>query len=236
MSNEAGELIRKIQGASNYYEILGVERDATEAQIKKAYRKLALVLHPDKCKLPGAEECFKSLSTAYSCLSNQSSRQSYDVTGSEPSAGSGHNFHGVDPNEIFEEFFRQYSAGGGGAGGSFQNGRVFHFTTFPSHGGSGGGNPFVGASFGGNPFGGAGAGAPTSLIPPFLEPFLPYLSLIPWKLLIPLLLIMAMYLFSFLVRFIFTRLYLLVILYITPRQYKMKVFGMAVILSIFGIL
>ena len=54
----------------DYYKILGVARDASEDQIKKAYRKLALKYHPDKNRSPGAEEKFKEIAEAYDVLSD----------------------------------------------------------------------------------------------------------------------------------------------------------------------
>lgn len=56
------EMISRIRRSKgDYYKVLGVERSADEDEIKKAYRKLALKLHPDKCQAPGAEEAFKGL-------------------------------------------------------------------------------------------------------------------------------------------------------------------------------
>uniref|UniRef100_A0A8C1JXG4 DnaJ heat shock protein family (Hsp40) member B12b n=1 Tax=Cyprinus carpio TaxID=7962 RepID=A0A8C1JXG4_CYPCA len=56
---EQAEAVRRIKQCKNYYEILGVQKDASEDELKKAYRKLALRFHPDKNHAPGATEAFK---------------------------------------------------------------------------------------------------------------------------------------------------------------------------------
>ncbi len=106
----------------DYYELLGVNRQASADQIKKAYRKLAVKHHPDKN--PGnkeAEEMFKKISEAYEVLKDDSKRAAYDRyghaafqqgAGRSASAGAG-GFH--DPFDIFREVFG--GAGGGGGGG-----------------------------------------------------------------------------------------------------------------------
>ena len=66
----------------NYYDILGVEKDVDSSVIKKAYRKLAIKYHPDKNKDEDAEDKFKEISEAYSVLSDEAKRRTYDVTGS----------------------------------------------------------------------------------------------------------------------------------------------------------
>src|SRR5438093_6079969 len=99
----------------DYYEVLGVPRDADEEAIKKAYRNLAVKFHPDKN--PGdkaAEESFKELGEAYEALSDPQKRAAYDRYGHaafDPrSRGGGGGFH--DPFDIFREVF------GGGSSGS----------------------------------------------------------------------------------------------------------------------
>ena len=71
--------------SDDYYEVLGVSRDANEEQIKKAYRKLAIKWHPDKNpnNKEQAEEMFKRISEAYDVLSNQEKRLVYDKYGKE---------------------------------------------------------------------------------------------------------------------------------------------------------
>merc|ERR1712156_507161 len=138
--------LRYIMG-KDYYRILGVARGASEDEIKKAYRKLALKYHPDKNQTAGAEEKFKEIGEAYDVLSDTKKKQIYDQYGEEglkgglgSSAGSGsggmpnfdfgngqgysYSYHG-DPRATFSQFFGGsnpfasfFSASPGGMGGS----------------------------------------------------------------------------------------------------------------------
>lgn len=87
----------------DYYRVLGVDRNASEEEIKKAYRRLARQYHPDaNPDDPGAEQKFKELAEAYSVLSDPSRRRDYDLFGTTrvPTAG-------FDPFDIFRSFFGQ---------------------------------------------------------------------------------------------------------------------------------
>ena len=65
----------------DYYEVLGVPKNAEKGDIKNAYRKLALQYHPDRNKSAGAEERFKEISEAYAVLSDDDKRKRYDTYG-----------------------------------------------------------------------------------------------------------------------------------------------------------
>ncbi|MFQ5835006.1 MAG: molecular chaperone DnaJ [bacterium] len=103
----------------DYYEILGISRDASPEEIKKAYRKLAIKYHPDRNpdNSKEAEEKFKEVSEAYKILSDPEKRQIYDQYGhagleAEVGAGAGFGGFGFDPFKIFEEVFGRESFGG----------------------------------------------------------------------------------------------------------------------------
>lgn len=97
----------------DYYAILNLTRNATDADVKKLYRKLALKFHPDKNHEPGAEEKFRQISEAYDVLSDPKKRATYDQFGEEGLKGgvpdnegftNGYTFHG-DPEKVFRDFF-----------------------------------------------------------------------------------------------------------------------------------
>ena len=73
----------QIMDYKDYYKILGVERKASEDDIRKAYRKLAIKFHPDKNNAPEAQEKFKEISAAYEVLSDPEKRETYDKFGEE---------------------------------------------------------------------------------------------------------------------------------------------------------
>ena len=91
----------------DYYEVLGVQKNASKEEIKNVYRKLALQYHPDRNKEPGAEEKFKEISEAYAVLSDDEKRKRYDMYGD---VGAEEAFRGSEAN--FEEIFRDMGFGG----------------------------------------------------------------------------------------------------------------------------
>eukprot|EP01054_Gregarina_sp_Poly1_P007498 Gregarina_sp_Poly_1__7497@NODE_4182_length_696_cov_154_446741_g2754_i0_p1_GENE_NODE_4182_length_696_cov_154_446741_g2754_i0NODE_4182_length_696_cov_154_446741_g2754_i0_p1_ORF_typecomplete_len160_score25_79DnaJ/PF00226_31/4_7e26GpFAR1/PF05823_12/0_12_NODE_4182_length_696_cov_154_446741_g2754_i0160639 len=117
----------------DYYGILGVGKDATADQLKKAYRKLALKWHPDKHPDPDAkrkaEEHFKDVAEAYDVLSDPEKKKIYDQFGEEGLKGMGSGgmggtrtfvYSGVDPSEIFSRFFGSHSPFDDFGGGTFR--------------------------------------------------------------------------------------------------------------------
>ena len=114
---------------NDYYKILGVEKNASSAEIKKAYRKMAMKYHPDHAKDDkAAEEKFKKISEAYAVLSDEEKRKQYDTFGS---AGFNQRysqediFRNFDFGDIFKEFGfggRGFSTGDGGFRFSFGGG------------------------------------------------------------------------------------------------------------------
>ena len=119
----------------DYYEVLGVKKDSSTQDIKKAYRKLAMKYHPDRNKGDKeAEEKFKKLSEAYAVLSDPEKRKEYDTFGAsgfQQRYSQEDIFRGFDLGDILKEF------GLGGMGGGFRasSGQGSPFETFFFHGG-----------------------------------------------------------------------------------------------------
>ncbi len=128
--------------SEDYYKILGVQKNASEDEIKKAYRKLAMKYHPDHTKGDkGAEEKFKKISEAYAVLSDKEKRKEYDTFGSEgfrQRFSQEDIFRGFDFGDIFKEFgfgggdFSKF--GGGGRRFSFGTGSPFNSSGAQHHG------------------------------------------------------------------------------------------------------
>lgn len=105
----------------DYYDVLGVDRNASEADIKKAYRRVAMKYHPDRNPDDkGAEEKFKEASEAYEVLSDAEKRAAYDRYGHDGVSGAGAGFGGAGASafsDIFGDVFGDIFGGGGRRGG-----------------------------------------------------------------------------------------------------------------------
>lgn len=119
----------------DYYEILGVKRDATQAEVKSAYRKLAKKYHPDVNKTPEASAKFKDINEAFEVLSDKDKRQRYDSLGSNWQAGANYT-----PPPGFEGF--DFGGFGGGANQYYSSSNV-------NFGDMGGFSDFFNSLFGG---------------------------------------------------------------------------------------
>ena len=126
----------------DYYDILGVERTASDEQIRKAYRHLARKYHPDVSKDPAGEDKFKDVAEAYKALKDATTRKAYDRLGSHPSGeefqpsqdwgeqfnthfgDGGSSFEGVDLSDLFASFSQ-----GRGPGGNARESSNRHRTT-----------------------------------------------------------------------------------------------------------
>jgi len=129
---EQMQLVQRILRTKDYYTVLDVDRNSNEDVCKKAYKKLALKLHPDKNKAPGAEEAFKKLSKVFQCLSDKEKKHVYDQYGDEDKIPTGHRHqHQQDfmtPEDLFAAFFgggsfQTQQRSGGGGGGENSEGR-----------------------------------------------------------------------------------------------------------------
>ncbi|CAK9831845.1 DnaJ homolog subfamily B member 12 [Anthophora retusa] len=114
--------VKRIKKCKDYYEILGINKDATDSDIKKAYKKLALQLHPDKNKAPGAAEAFKAIGNAVAILTDVEKRKQYDMYGPEeermqsPQTRQNHTHYnyarGFETDITAEELFNMFFGGG----------------------------------------------------------------------------------------------------------------------------
>jgi len=123
-TSEQVEAVKRVRKCQDYYEILGVTKEASESDLKKSYQKLALQFHPDKNHAPGAGEAFKAIGNAFAVLSDTEKRRQYDLYGpmeertSRPSRGR-HGFYEHDPTHGFEsdmtaeEIFNMFFGGTG---------------------------------------------------------------------------------------------------------------------------
>jgi molecular chaperone DnaJ len=99
---------------SDFYALLGVPRECSEAEIKKAYRKLAMEYHPDRNPSAGAEAKFKEITEAYEVLRDSQKRAAYDRYGKAGVGGQGgFGFHHVDLSEALNIFMRDFGGLGG---------------------------------------------------------------------------------------------------------------------------
>src|SRR5208283_3478243 len=94
----------------DYYEVLGVPRNATKDEVKNAYRKMAMQYHPDRNKSPEAEERFKEISEAYAVLSDDQKRSQYDTMG-KVDFGQQYSQEDIFKGADFETIFRDFGMG-----------------------------------------------------------------------------------------------------------------------------
>ncbi len=102
----SGSEIARMQVRRDYYEILGVSRDAEADEIRKSFRRLAFQYHPDRNHEADAEDRFKEINEAYQCLCDPDKRQMYDLRGHAASQSGGYGDFGFGGlGEIFDTFF-----------------------------------------------------------------------------------------------------------------------------------
>lgn len=123
-TSEQMEEVQRILRTKDYYEVMKVAKDANEETVKKAYKKMALKLHPDKNKAPGAEEAFKKLSKVVQCLTDAEKKQTYDRYGDEDRIPQqqrrAYQQDFMTPEDLFAAFFT------GGTPFHVHHGRAYH--------------------------------------------------------------------------------------------------------------
>lgn len=110
-TKEQHEMCERILRCKDYYEVLRVSKEATDTEIKRSYKKLALQLHPDKNRAPGAVEAFKALGNAAGVLTDAEKRKHYDMFGGKSENISTRHYHS---NHEYEHAYR-------GAGTGFES-------------------------------------------------------------------------------------------------------------------
>mmetsp|Transcript_24897 Transcript_24897/g.45120 ORF Transcript_24897/g.45120 Transcript_24897/m.45120 type:complete len:375 (+) Transcript_24897:46-1170(+) len=111
---EQMQLVQRILRTKDYYDILEVPKQASEEACKKAYKKLALKLHPDKNHAPGSDEAFKKLSKAVQCLTDAEKKNVYDRYGDEDRMPQQHRQAYQQDFMTPEDLFAAFFGGGGG--------------------------------------------------------------------------------------------------------------------------
>lgn len=134
MSENQVEAVLRIRRCRDHYQTLGLEKTADDADIRKAYRKLALQFHPDKNQTEGATEAFQKVGTAFAILSDPAKRRQYDVCGSDEgrtrrrTSNYDSRYDGPEPDISPEDLFNMFFGGGNGFAGSqtvYANGRFY---------------------------------------------------------------------------------------------------------------
>jgi len=162
----AALMLAEVALAKDYYKVLGLTRDASETEVKKAFRALARQYHPDKNKADDAEEKFREIAEAYEVLSDSKKRKEYDMHGGH---GGGFNFNGGKAQDFhfnFDELFKHFETDifgdmedhfkghfsnhfanhAGAMGGDFDFNSIFDEDLFAEFGGGSGSD----SMFGGN--------------------------------------------------------------------------------------
>lgn len=122
-TKEQLEICERIIRCKDYYEVLSISKDATDSEIKRSYKKLALQLHPDKNRAPRAVEAFKALGNAAGVLTDPEKRKHYDMFGNKGTKRPYHTNHeyehayraagtGFDSDFTAEELFNMFFGNG----------------------------------------------------------------------------------------------------------------------------